>query len=261
MRTSKPIATISYNTPEFLKMKLDELMKEHKISDYVFIKHYKEEDEKKDHIHLWIKPNTLLDTMSLQEHFVELDQSNLLKPLKCIDFRTSKIDDFILYGLHLEAYLNTKGEERQYHYVREDFCYADEDSFEDLFNHAFRGSEFAKQYQTIQMLNNNSINPADLILKGFMPLNLAGSLNALVSLQKNQGHTYRGGRPGHEEQTEDEPRNEGQEVATSQQGNPFEAEDDDQEYIFNEKIEKAAQRRREAKRKRKADKEAPTDTK
>ena len=71
MRTSKPIATISYNSETYLRDKLNELIKSHKISDYMFIKHKAESDERKDHIHLWIKPNTLLDTMDLQKHFTE----------------------------------------------------------------------------------------------------------------------------------------------------------------------------------------------
>lgn len=72
MRTSKPIATISYNSADFLKLRLNDLIKSKKICDWMFIQHTAEADEKKDHIHLWIKPNTLLDTMDLQEHFLEL---------------------------------------------------------------------------------------------------------------------------------------------------------------------------------------------
>ena len=69
MRTSKPIATIAYNTVDFLEQKLAELLRNHKIQDYFFIYHIAEEDEKKDHIHLYIEPNTRIDTMDLQEFF------------------------------------------------------------------------------------------------------------------------------------------------------------------------------------------------
>ena len=100
MRTSKPIATISYNSQEFLVHQLELLIKNHKISDYIFINHFAEADEKKNHIHLWIKPNTLLDTMDLQKHFTELDPKNPTKPFKCIDFRISQVDDWILYNQH-----------------------------------------------------------------------------------------------------------------------------------------------------------------
>ena len=110
MRTSKPIATISYNSQEFLWVKLNELIDAHKISDFMFINHFAEEDERKNHIHLWIKPNTLIDTMDLQKFLIELVPNNPLKPLKCIDFRPSLVDDWILYSQHFEPYLASKNE-------------------------------------------------------------------------------------------------------------------------------------------------------
>ena len=87
MRTSKPISTISYNTQEFLLHQLDEMIKNHIISDYMYINHFAEEDERKDHIHLWMKPNKLLDTMDIQKYLLEIDPNNPTKPLKCNDFR------------------------------------------------------------------------------------------------------------------------------------------------------------------------------
>ena len=78
----------------------------------MFILHQPEEDEKKAHIHLYIEPNTLLDTMELQEFFTELDLNNPAKPLKCINFIQSKIDDWILYNSHNSAYLASKFETR-----------------------------------------------------------------------------------------------------------------------------------------------------
>lgn len=202
MRTSKPISTISFNSPEYLHSKLVELYRNHKISDWIFINHFAEEDERKNHIHLWIKPNTLLDTMDLQKHFVEINPENPTKPFKCIDFRTSSIDDWILYSMHYEPYLKFKNESRVYHYSKDDFVYCDEDSFEDLYYHALKGSEFAKRYQTLQMLKDSQINPSELILSGSLPLEKAQALNALMNLKTHYG-TYRGGRKGHEDETED----------------------------------------------------------
>lgn len=100
MNTRKEISTISYNSVEFLTEKLQELLNEHIISDYMFIPHKAEEDETKDHIHLWIKPNKLLDTMDLQSFLQEYDPLHPDKPLKCIDFRFAKTDDWILYSIH-----------------------------------------------------------------------------------------------------------------------------------------------------------------
>lgn len=198
MRTSKQISTISYNSPVFLEQKLQELARNHKISDYMYIYHYAEEDEKKNHIHLWIKPNTLLDTMDLQKHFTELDIKNPTKPLKCIDFRISNSDDWILYTQHFEPYLATKGESRQYHYEKDDFQYYDEDTFDDLYNHAFKGSEWAKRNQILQQLVQNQLNPSDLILNGTVPLNMASQLNSFKYMQTHYNTTTRGNGTKHD---------------------------------------------------------------
>lgn len=198
MRTSKPIATISYNTQEFLINQLDALVRNHKISDYMFINHFAESDERKSHIHLWIKPNTLLDTMDLQKHFTELDPKNPTKPLKCIDFQISKVDDWILYSQHFAPYLASKGESREYHYTKDDFVYNDEDTFEDLYNHAFKGSEWARRNQILQSLSDSNTDPSKLILNGTLPLNMASQLNAFLYMQSHFG-LDRGTHQNHEE--------------------------------------------------------------
>lgn len=197
MRTSKPIATISYNSQEFLVRQLESLIRNHKISDYIFINHFAEADEKKNHIHLWIRPNTLLDTMDLQKHFTELDPNNPTKPFKCIDFRLSQVDDWILYNQHYAPYLASKAESREYHYTKDDFVYHDEDTFDDLYNHAFKGSDWAKRNQILQALNSNKIDPSKLILNGTVPLNLASQLNALRYMQDHYG-LDRGTHKNHE---------------------------------------------------------------
>lgn len=199
MRTSKPISTISYNSREFLQARLDELIQSKRICDYMYIQHEREEDEKKQHIHLWIKPNTLIDTMDLQRHFLELDVQNPMKPKKCIDFRPSVVDDWILYNQHYRPYLVSKGEDRKIFYTKEDFYYYDEDNFEDLYNHAFKGSEWAQRNQILQALQGGLVTPTDLILNGTVPLNMATQLNAFKYMQRHYG-TYRNGRPNHEEE-------------------------------------------------------------
>lgn len=199
MRTSKPISTISYNHDFYLKARLEELYRNRKISDWIFIKHTAEEDEKKDHIHLWIKPNTLLDTMELQLFLQEYDINNPTKPLKCIDFCTSQIDDWILYSMHYAPYLASKNESREYAYTKEDFVFCDEDTFEDSFLHALKGSEWAHRNQLLEQLANRQINPSELILNGSIPLNMACQINAFNYMRDNYGMTDRGGRPNHED--------------------------------------------------------------
>ena len=55
MNTSAPISAISYNTESYLKMVLNRLYDLHIISDYMYILHKAEEDEKKDHT-AYLKP-------------------------------------------------------------------------------------------------------------------------------------------------------------------------------------------------------------
>lgn len=196
MRTSKPIATISYNSPEFLFQRLGELVKNHKISDWMFIHHEAEKDEAKDHFHLYLEPNTLLDTMDLQEFFQEFDFTHPTKPLKCINFVSSKIDDWILYGQHYAPYLASKGESREYHYAKSDFWYLDEDTFESNYNHAFKGSEWARRHQILEALNSGTITPTELIRNGTVPLNMASQLNAYKYMERTYG-LERGTHQGH----------------------------------------------------------------
>ena len=108
MRTSKLISTISYNTKEFLDHHLRQLYADHKISDFIYIYHYAEDDELKNHFHVVIKPNCLFDTMDLQDYFKEYDPNNPLNPLGMTDFKISKMDDWILYDLHYPPYLAWK---------------------------------------------------------------------------------------------------------------------------------------------------------
>lgn len=189
MRTKKPISTVSYNTEKFFRTKCEELLKNHVISDYMYIKHHAESDEKKDHIHAWMMPNRIIDTMDLQDFFKEIDITKPDgKPLKCIDFRNSVTDEWILYNQHFLPYLATKGESREYTYEKSDFKYADEDTFDDLYYHAFKGSEWAKRYNILQQLNDRRINYADLVLNGTVPLSQASQLNALNYMMTHRNY-------------------------------------------------------------------------
>jgi len=196
MRTSKPIATISYNSEDFLKARLQELLRNHRIDDYMYIKHDPEEDENKAHIHLWISPNRLLDTMDLQDFFVEPDPKHPDKPFKCLPFSVSKVDDWVLYGMHLPAYLMSKGQTREFVYEKKDFKYADEDTFERTFRHALHGSEWAHRNQILNLVVAGLCDPLELITSGIVPMSMANQLSAMVSMQ---GKTFRGSYSGHEE--------------------------------------------------------------
>jgi len=129
VRTTKPISTISYNTAPYLEQKLNELQKAKKISLWHFIQHQGEDDEagKKDHIHLYIEPSKLIQTDDLKEFFSEYDPTHSSKPLTCLTFRSSKFQDWYLYGEHNKAYLASKNQTRRYAYRYEHFKTSDAD--------------------------------------------------------------------------------------------------------------------------------------
>lgn len=190
MRTSKPISTISYNSDAFLTQKLEEMVKAHTISDWMFIHHIAEADEAKDHTHLWIKPNKLVDSMAIQDYLREYDPTHPDKPLKCTDFRYSDTDDWILYGMHLEPYLKSKGLERQYHYTPYDFRYHDEDTFNENLNHALKGSSWAERMQLVAQLQLSEFDPVDLVKSGRVPIQMSSAIRAFSQLMYDSQYKH-----------------------------------------------------------------------
>lgn len=93
MRTTKPIATISFNSPAFLKLKLEELTKAGKISFWAFIPHKPEDDEAgtKEHNHLYAEPSKMMQTDDLKAELLEFDPEHPDKPKGCLPFRTSSL--------------------------------------------------------------------------------------------------------------------------------------------------------------------------
>lgn len=158
MRTSKPISTISYNSPDFLVDKLEYLKYLRLISYYEFIVHLPDKDDKKKHIHLYIEPNKVLDTEIFSYNFYEYVFSKLfkftkifkpcykkyfnnsncliskyryssnLKPLKCIHWQNSKFGDWYWYALHDKDYLKAKMLERNCFYTDADIFSSDRDT-------------------------------------------------------------------------------------------------------------------------------------
>lgn len=157
MNTSKPIATVSYNSVEFLTSVLDELVKKKIIVYYQFIKHIGEINEvtgeqEKDHIHVYVEPNIRVNTMVLAEKFIEPVPGK--KPLKTIAWVNSVCDDWILYCLHDETYLMTKFEHRQEHYTGSAIHTSDEDDFIRRYTHAYQSSGYARNRNLYSYIKN-----------------------------------------------------------------------------------------------------------
>lgn len=129
MKTSKPFSTISYNSCEFLQLKLDDLINRRKIAFYGFIEHLPEEDEKKRHKHLYVVPNGQINTDEILDYLLELDVNNPEKPLGCIPFHSSKFTDWYLYSIHDKDYLASKGQSRKYSYKKDEVIVSDSDFF------------------------------------------------------------------------------------------------------------------------------------
>lgn len=162
MQTAKPIACITYNTNEFLDMKLQELYKQHIISFYAYINHKGEEEvdimtgemkRDKDHTHLFIEPNKRIDTMDLITQFYEIDPNNIL-PLKPLQFQSSKWDDWYLYNLHDEDYLASKFMTREFSYTNDDFHVSDNDDFQQKTFETLHTSKYCTHRNFMNYLNS-----------------------------------------------------------------------------------------------------------
>lgn len=129
MRTTKPISTISFNTPAYLELKLNELLRAGRVSFWAYIPHKPEDDEggKKDHCHLYIEPSKMVQTDDIRREFLEFDPEHPDKPRGCITFNSSKFDPWYLYALHDKRYLASKGQSRRYHYTHGDIVTSDPD--------------------------------------------------------------------------------------------------------------------------------------
>lgn len=195
MRTTKPIATISYNSPQYLEDRLNELVKCKKIAFWAFIPHEPEDDEagKKPHIHLFIEPAKLIQTEDLREAFKEPDPKSQ-KPLGVIAFRSSKFDHWYMYSKHDAAYLASKNESRRFHYEYDAFRTSDEDDLLcrvrtiDLLN--------VSPYSDMMDAMNHGVNWIEYVSRGTIPIQqLRNYKLAWEIMQMNS--TYRAGRTTH----------------------------------------------------------------
>ena len=168
MKTTKACSTISYNTLDFLKDKLDKLVRRRYISFYAFVKHYAEEDERKDHIHLIVIPNGQIQTDTISDILQELDSANPLKQLGVMPWRSSKWADWYLYSSHDKAYLASKGQSRTHHYAESDFITSDSDYLHELITTIDR-TKYAKTQEFVQNIMDGG-NMFDMVVAGQVPV-------------------------------------------------------------------------------------------
>lgn len=202
MKTTKPIATITYNSVAYLYGVLKRLEKDEILTFWCFIQHEAEEDENKAHIHLYMEPNKQVDLLWLRKQFLEPDPKHPKQPLGALPIHTSKWVDWYWYGLHDRAYLASKGQTRKYHY--DEACMVNNDP-----------DYFAELVRTNPNPKAEILRVAELMSQGYNPLQIATMMNVplrnlayfVSGLQILAGHvpelTDRNGREGHEENDED----------------------------------------------------------
>lgn len=182
MATQKPISTISYNSEAFLKEKLEQWLKAHLISAYLYICH-KGEDGDKDHIHLRIELNKRVDPMDLSEELKEY-RFDEPKPRGVRPWRPSKEEDWILYAVHDKDYLNAKyggGEQgEKLPYDKKDLISNEDFDIDTAF---IRARSFLKHTAsgTLARLKEGE-SPLNLIGEGFNPF----TINALTRTLNDQ---------------------------------------------------------------------------
>lgn len=180
MNTSKSISTIHYVEKERLKIKLDDLVMKNKITFFAFIEHLKEEDETKNHIHLFIVPNGKINTDQLREELEFLDKDNPTKPIRSLPFTTSKFSDWYLYSLHDKAYLMSKQQARKYHYDKEEFFVSDEDYLNELI-HQIDFTKFRTQ-SIVSDMAQNGVPFGTIVEQGIIPVPLINQYQKLYDV-------------------------------------------------------------------------------
>lgn len=153
MNTRKSISTIHYVEPDLLKVRLDDLIQKNKITFYAFIQHLKEEDETKDHIHLYIMPNGSINTDQLRNELEFINMTDITKPFRCLPFTTSKFPDWYQYVLHDRGYLLSKMQARKYSYQKNEIITSDPDYLNELV-HTIDFSRIRPQQIIIEAANN-----------------------------------------------------------------------------------------------------------
>lgn len=200
MKTSKPFSTISYNSADFLTVKLNDLVNRRKLAFWAYVEHLPEEDEKKAHKHLYIVPNGQINTDEvLLDILVEYDHTHPEKPLGCVGVKSSKFYDWYMYSIHDVDYLSSKGQSRKYHYRREEVACSDTDYLNEEI-HQMDMSKLSK----VKALNEavrNGVPFEELLMRGQIPV------QQVYAFQKTYGmlqtYTFRNGRDTHQNVDED----------------------------------------------------------
>lgn len=203
MRTTKPISTISFNTPAYLKLKLNELLKAGRISFWAYISHMPEDDEggKKEHCHVYIEPAKMLQTDDIRAEMKEYDPEHPDKPKGCLVFNSSRFDPWYLYALHDKRFLASRGQSRKYHYEYCNMVTSDDDDL--TFKVRSIDMVGLSPYADMEDAQKQGITWEEYFARGTVPI------QRIIPMERAwymliQARTYRGKRKGHPMDTDPE---------------------------------------------------------
>lgn len=109
MITRSPFGFISYNSRKFLKSVLETFIDEGKFFRCACWYH-ESTGEEKNHFHCWVEPAVQIDTATIVDRFVEIDEeTNTTQSIAILPHCSSKWNDAYLYGIHNSDYLVSKG--------------------------------------------------------------------------------------------------------------------------------------------------------
>lgn len=203
MRTSRPVSTIWHGSVDYLQMKLNQLVNDNVLLFWCCVRHIKEDDEKKDHVHLFCVPNGQIRTEYLHDELTEYDMINE-KPIKPLPFNVSKFDDWYLYCTHNIAYLASKGQSRKYHYSREEFVASDYDYLNEMI-HTIDMSKI-NRIEVMKSAYENGIPFDELVVSGQIPVPLVNQYLKVWEIM-SRNNTERGSYKSHEEEPADDNNN------------------------------------------------------
>lgn len=119
MLTNYPIGFISYNSHDFLKFALEQL-----INDGIFKRcacwYHESLGKEKDHFHVYAEPAKKIDTECLQDKFIELLEDGTQNSVAILPRCKSDWNNAYLYGIHDIDYLAFKGLEREQVNIKSD---------------------------------------------------------------------------------------------------------------------------------------------
>lgn len=174
MKTKLCISTIFYDQiHNDLESRLNFLIDTQYIDWWAYICHFADADDKKQHYHILLQPNHIIDTEKLRESgFYICD-----KTYSCLPFRISKnIGDWVLYSLHDKDYLLQKNLIRHYNYNWSDLKSSDSIAF------------FQYEAESVKSINSMAQRYIAAFQKGLTPYDMV--LSGSVTLQ-NIGNVYR----------------------------------------------------------------------